>query len=187
MKPISFYGHTGLLVIFFKKTFYKVVSMLMDFEKLYNTYYMKVYSYVMTIMKNVHLAEEITQEVFFKALKTNTFKGNSGEFTYLCAIAKNTCTDYLRKQSKMQELDPDAHVCDKADIEIEIENKDMALKIHQILHNMEEPYKEVFQLRIFGELSFINIGNIFGKSENWARVTYHRARLKIQERMKDYE
>lgn len=187
MKPISFYGHTGLLVIFFKKTFYKVVSMLMDFEKLYNTYYMKVYSYVMTIMKNVHLAEEITQEVFFKVLKTNTFKGNSGEFTYLCAIAKNTCTDYLRRQSKMQELDPDAHVCDKADIEIEIENKDMALKIHQILHNMEEPYKEVFQLRIFGELSFINIGNIFGKTENWARVTYHRARLKIQERMKDYE
>lgn len=63
----------------------------------------------------------------------------------------------------------------------------MALKIHQILHQMEEPYKEVFQLRIFGELSFMNIGNIFGKTENWARVTYHRARLKIQERMKDYE
>lgn len=170
-----------------KKTFYKVVSILMDFEKLYNTYYMKVYSYVMTIMKNVHLAEEITQEVFFKALKADTFKGNSGEFTYLCAIARNTCTDYLRKQSKIQELDPDAHVSDKTDIEIRIENEDMALKIHQMLHEMEEPYKEVFQLRIFGELSFINIGNIFGKTENWARVTYHRARLKIQERMKDYE
>ena len=49
------------------------------------------------------------------------------------------------------------------------------------------PYKEVFQLRVFGELSFSQIGLIFGKTENWARVTYHRARIKIQERMEKNE
>lgn len=158
----------------------------MDFEKIYNAYYMKIYSYVMTIIKNTHMAEEITQEVFFKALKTdNQFKGASNEFTYLCAIAKNTCMDMLRKQSRTQELDTD--VPDKTDILGKMENEDLELIIHQILHNMEEPYKEVFQLRIFGELSFLKIGNIFGKTENWARVTYHRARLKIQERIKEYE
>lgn len=158
----------------------------MDFEKIYNTYYMKIYSYVMTIIKNTHMAEEITQEVFFKALKTdNPFNGASSEYTYLCAIAKNTCMDMLRKQSKTQELDTD--IPDKTDIFNKMENEDMELIIHQILHNMEEPYKEVFQLRIFGELSFLKIGNIFGKTENWARVTYHRARLKIQERIKEYE
>ena len=54
-----------------------------------------------------------------------------------------------------------------------------------ILHGLDEPYKEVFQLRVFGELSFAQIGRIFGKSENWARVTYHRAKLKIQERMEE--
>ena len=62
-------------------------------------------------------------------------------------------------------------------------DKESSLQIHQILHSMEEPYKEVFSLRVFGELSFQNIGLIFGKSENWARVTYHRARLKIQEKI----
>lgn len=75
-----------------------------DFDKLYNAYYMEVYSYVMTLVKNAHLAEEITQEVFFKAMKTKSpYSGKAGELTWLCAIAKNTCTDEFRRQSRFQE------------------------------------------------------------------------------------
>ena len=62
-------------------------------------------------------------------------------------------------------------------------DRDSSFRIHLALHALEEPYREVFELRIFGELSFREIGTIFGKTENWARVTYHRARLKLQERM----
>lgn len=160
--------------------------MSMDFDKLYNTYYMEVYSYVMTIMKNSHMAEEITQEVFFKAIKSEKkFRGASGEFTWLCAIAKNSCMDELRKKSRWEELKDE--LPQENNVEQMLEDEEMTLKIHQILHSMEEPYKEVFQLRIFGELSFEKIGRIFGKTENWARVTYHRARLKIQERMEKDE
>ena len=156
--------------------------MSMDFDKLYNTYFMEVYPFVMTIMKNRQMAEEITQEVFYKAIKSEKgFQGASGEFTWLCAIAKNTCMDELRKKSGWEALTEELPV--HADLEQKMEDEETTLKIHQILHNMEEPYKEVFQLRIFGELSFLKIGKIFGKTENWARVTYHRARLKIQERM----
>ena len=68
-----------------------------------------------------------------------------------------------------------------------LQDQDTALQIHLILHELQEPYKEVFQLRVFGELSFSQIGTIFGKTENWARVTYHRARLKIKERMDEHE
>lgn len=158
----------------------------MDFEKLYNTYYMEVYSYVMTLLKDSHHAEEVTQEVFFKALKSRaTYNGKSSEFTWLCAIAKNTCMDVFRKSSKTAELSEE--IPSETNIEQQITNENLTLQIHQILHNMEEPYKEVFQLRIFGELSFQKIAQIFGKTENWARVTFHRARLKIQERMSDYE
>lgn len=160
--------------------------MSVDFDKLYNTYYMQVYSYVMTIMKNSHISEEITQEVFYKAMKTDRrYQGTSGEFTWLCAIAKNACADEFRKQSRFRELDEEL----PSDISVEQVLLDEAatLQIHQILHAMEEPYKEVFQLRIFGELSFQKIGLIFGKTETWARVTYHRARLKIQERMEKHE
>ena len=64
-----------------------------------------------------------------------------------------------------------------------VEDRDSSFRIHLILHEMEDPYKEVFELRIFGELSFREIGTIFGKTENWARVTYHRARIKLQERL----
>lgn len=164
----------------------KEVDMSMDFEKLYNTYFMEVYSYVMTIMKNRHIAEEITQEVFYKALKSKkSFRGASSEFTWLCAIAKNTCMDELRKKSGFEELNEE--LPHETNVEQMLEDEEMTLRIHQILHGMEEPYKEVFQLRIFGELSFLKIGNIFGKTENWARVTYHRARLKIQERMEKDE
>lgn len=154
----------------------------MDFEKLYNTYYMEVYSYVMTLLKNAHQAEEVTQEVFFKALKAKTgFQSKSDEFTWLCAIAKNTCMDVFRKNSKVAALPEE--LPSETNVEQMLADENLTLQIHCVLHNMEEPYKEVFQLRIFGELSFQKIGTIFGKTENWARVTYHRARLKIQEKM----
>ncbi len=158
----------------------------MDFEKLYHTYYMEVYSYMMTLARNAHLAEEITQEVFYKAMKTrHPYTGASGELTWLCAIAKNTFLDECRKRARFQETDEEL----PADLNLEemFAKESVTLQIHQILHRMEEPYKEVFQLRIFGELSFQKIGQIFEKSEVWARVTYHRARLKIQERMEENE
>ena len=156
--------------------------MSLDFEKIYHTYFMEIYSYVMTLVKNPDQAEEITQEAFFKALKTKkTYEGRSSEFTWLCAIAKNTAIDFMRKSAHTKELTED--VAFEDGVSKSLEDEETTLKIHQILHTMEEPYKEVFQLRIFGELPFAKIGQIFGKSENWARVTYHRARLKIQERM----
>lgn len=153
-----------------------------DFEKLYQTYYMEVFSYVMTVVKNTSQAEELTQEVFFKAMKTeNRYSGKSSELTWLCAIAKNLCMDVFRKQSRFQELNEE--MPSDESIERMVEDETTTLQIHQILHKLEEPYKEVFSLRVFGELSFAKIGQIFGKTETWARVTYHRARLKIQEKM----
>ena len=153
-----------------------------DFEHLYNTYYMKVYSFVMTLAKNQHVSEEITQKTFFKAMTAGEkYRGGSSEFTWLCAIAKNLFIDEQRIHNRTGELDIEA-VSD-TNIEKAFVDEDTAFRIHQVLHSMGEPYKEIFQLRVFGELSFQKIGLLFDKTENWARVTYHRARLKIQERM----
>lgn len=158
----------------------------MDFEKLYRAYYMKVYSYLMSIVKDSATAEELTQNTFYKAMTSKTeFKNQSGEFTWLCAIAKNLAADEFRKSSGFTELS--YTVPSENDFVHELDDKAQALKIHLILHDLDEPYKEVFQLRVFGELNFREIGQIFGKTENWARVTYHRARLKIQERMDENE
>lgn len=158
----------------------------MDHEKLYRTYYMDVFSYAMTIMKDSVQAEEITQDVFFRAMSSKKqFEGRSAELTWLCAIAKNACMDELRRQNRSVPLEDDIE--SEESFSEKLENKDTMLLIHRTLHVMEEPYKEVFQLRVFGELSFADIAKIFGKTESWARVTYHRARLKLQERMREYE
>jgi RNA polymerase sigma-70 factor (ECF subfamily) len=69
-------------------------------------------------------------------------------------------------------------------IEARFCDREVAFAIHQVLHTLDEPYKEVFSLRTFGELSFRQIGELFGRTESWARVTYHRARLKIKEELK---
>ena len=157
-------------------------------EKLYEAFYMKVFSYVMTLAKDRNDAEEITQETFFRAISTDkSFRGDSDSYTWLCAIAKNIFIDEKRRSARQDdELSEELPDTNKG-IEEKLTDRDQSLKIHLILHKLEEPYKEVFQLRIFGELSFAEIGSIFGKTETWARVTYHRARLKIKERMDENE
>ena len=138
------------------------------------------------MVKDQASAEEITQNTFYKAMTAKKkYEGRSSEFTWLCRIAKRLTIDGYRRNTKTAELSE--AVPSEKDIAKEAEDRNMALQIHLVLHEMPEPYKEVFQLRIFGELSFSQIGMIFGKSENWARVTYHRARLKIQERMEENE
>lgn len=157
-------------------------------EKLYDACYMRVYSYVMTLAKDRHLAQEITQETFFKAMTTKqTFRGESECYSWLCSIAKNAFIDETRRASRLAE-GPDETVADNgSDLEQSIADKETSFRIHMLLHSIEEPYREAFELRVFGELSFAQIASIFQKTESWARVTYHRARLKLKERMDDNE
>ena len=153
-------------------------------EKLYEAFYMKVFSYVMTLTGDRNDAMDITQETFLRAMSTSKgFRGESECYTWLCAIAKNIFIDEKRRYSRLDGEPPDDIPDTGTDIEKKLADVDSAYRIHCILHELEEPYKEVFQLRVFGELSFRQIGSIFGKTETWARVTYHRARLKIIERM----
>lgn len=155
-----------------------------DFENLYNQYFKDVYRYALSLSKNEALAEEITQETFFKALKSlDCFDGKCKVYVWLCQIAKNTYFTYIKKEKR---YDYDA---DLADIQLDycfeqsLFNKETSFEIHKRLHLLEEPYKEVFSLRLFGELSFLQIATLFGKTESWARVTYHRAKLKIKEEL----
>lgn len=152
-------------------------------EKLYEAYYMRVFSYAMTLSGDRTEAEEITQETFFRAFsKRSGFRGEADEATWLCAIAKNYFLDEKRRQGRNEEIPEDIEDTEKG-VEQKNVDRDTSFRIHMLLHSLEEPYREVFELRVFGELSFREVGMIFGKTENWARVTYHRARLKLQERM----
>ncbi len=156
----------------------------LDYEGLYDACYMQVYSFLLTMSRDRSLSEELTAQTFYKAMTAQSeYRGEGTELTWLCAIAKNLYLDERRRRSRQTELAPDSPAAPAEPMEDGALDRDMAFRIHMILHDMPEPYKEVFQLRVFGELAFREIGRIFGKTETWARVTYHRARLQIQERM----
>ncbi len=152
-----------------------------DFEKIYSEYYDAVFQYVLSLCRDEQWAEEITQEAFFKALKNiDTFRGECKLSVWLCQIAKNTFYTVVRRQRRQVDYPLELIPSDDA-IEQKIYDKETAFQIHKQLHALEEPYKEVFWMRTFGELSFRDIGLLFGKTESWARVTYHRAKMKIRE------
>ena len=155
-----------------------------EFEEIYKLYYPQVYRFVMSLCNNSNLAEEITQETFFRALKgIDGYRGDCKLSVWLFQIAKNLYFTQRKKEerySSENELELE-NTPDVLNVEEIIENKQLALKIHEVLHLIPEPYKEVFWMRAFGELSFAEIGKIHGKTESWARVTFHRAKLKIQE------
>ena len=159
----------------------------MNIEELYRTYFDIVYRYIRSISQDGSLAEEVTQETFFKALeKIDQFRGDCDVRVWLCQIAKNTLYDHLKKQKKQLFGDEKLEKAESAGgelLEEKLAQRSQAMEIHKVLHRLSEPYKEVFSLRTFGELTFREIGMLFGKSENWARVTYYRARVKIREEL----
>lgn len=161
----------------------------MDFEYIYRSYFRDVFLYVRSLATDENTAEEITQETFVKALKAiDTFDGSKDIRAWLFTIARNTYYTYCKRQHIYVDDEPSENVIDKkSNIEEYIINEESAFLIHQFLHDMEEPYKEVFSLRIFGELSYEKIGTLFGKSSGWARVTFYRAKKQILEYMEAIE
>lgn len=154
----------------------------MDFEEVYSKYYNIVYKYILSMCKKESVAEDITQEAFYKALKNiDKYDEKYKMVVWLCQIAKNTYFTYYNKQKKRQALTEEELISKDDFISVLIDNE-KNIELHKILHSLEEPYKEVFTLRTFGELSFKNIGEVFSKSENWARVTYYRSKVKIKEK-----
>ena len=156
-----------------------------DFQEVYNLYFRDVYRYTLSLCRNESVAEEITQETFYKALaKLDSFDGKHKISVWLCQIAKNTYISMCRKDKRRGSHAEADLLTGDGKLEEAFFDKETAFAIHRVLHTLDEPYKEVFSLRTFGELSFQQIAELFGRTEAWARVTYHRARLRIKEELK---
>lgn len=157
----------------------------MNFEEIYRLYFKDVFLYLRGLSAGMDTAEEITQETFVRALKAiDSFDGSRDIRAWLFTIARNTYYTYCRRKK----IYADGELSEnKRGTEIDftesLADEESAFRIHQFLHDMAEPYKEVFGLRVFGELPFEKIGQIFGKSSGWARVTFYRAKKQIIEYM----
>lgn len=160
-----------------------------DFEQIYNMYFKDVYLYIRRLSGDEHIAEEITSDTFFKAMRSiDSFRGECDIRVWLCQIAKNCYYSYIKKKgNNISSLDDEIYdIPDRSlDVAEEYAAKEDASRIQKILHDINEPYKEVFMWRVYAEMSFKDIAKIFGKTENWACVTYHRARKMIKERLEE--
>ena len=158
-----------------------------EIETIYRKYFRDVFLYIRALSENESLAEEITQETFLKAMNNiEKFDGRKDIRAWLFVIAKNTYFSYCRRKKHDADWTEYENIVDVGVHFAEnLVNEEKAFLIHKFLHNMEEPYKEVFNLRVFGELSYEKIGTLFQKSSGWVRVTFYRAKKKIEEYMEE--
>ena len=159
-----------------------------DLERIYRDNFTKVYRYILSISGDEHLAEEITQETFYRAVKkVGSFRGDCEPATWLCTIGRNLYFDHVGRQNRTvpshEKIEAENSVGESA--EMEAVRRETEARVRRVIAEMEEPYGEVLALRLYSELPFAEIGKIFGKSDSWARVVYHRARAKAKEELKN--
>lgn len=162
----------------------------MDIESIYQEYANLVYRFLYSYTHDVHWSQELMQETFLKAVTSiSRYDGTCKLSVWLCQIAKHIFYQELRKKKQINTVEledsfPDIKISDGETCVLENESK---MNFYRAIHNLSENEKEVVLCRITGELSFREIGNILGKSENWARTVFYRAKLKIREELKKYE
>ena len=156
-----------------------------DFEKLFNENREFIFKYLMKMTRDITLSEELTQETFFRAyMNYSSLRSKEKASVWLCQIAKNTYFLWYNEQKKNDTLNNLETVSDEKNIEDTFMQKELTQKALVCLHKLEEPYKEVFMLSVFGGFSLKDISSLFGKSESWARVTFYRAKQKLLEKMR---
>ena len=163
----------------------------MNIKKICEEYYPLVYGYLLTLTSsNYDLAEELTQETFFRAIKNiNRFKGEAKVSTWLCQIAKFTFWQFLDKRNRSKEVllsdSPDIPSLELVEETYQRQETNRAL--YDAIDKLDAGTRDVMLYRINGDLSFKEIGELMGKTENWARVTFYRGKQRLGKEMKGYE
>lgn len=148
----------------------------MKLDDVYRKYAETVCRYLIALCGDPVLAEELTQETFFRAVKNaDSYDGRSQITTWLCSIAKNAYFTYIKKQRRYADTEDFEPYC-----EPDMLDRENCREIYKAVHRLEEPYREIILLRMHTDMNFAEIGEIFGKSENWARVTFYRGKEKLR-------
>lgn len=155
-----------------------------NMEQIYKQYFETVNKYLFCLTHNNDISEELTQETFCKAVqKIDTYKGECKISVWLCQIAKNLWYDQCRKNKKIvneREIDL-LNIQELKTLEEQVISNDEKVSLYKKMQKLDEKTREVMYLRITGELSFKEIGIILNRTENWARVTFYRAKNQLKE------
>ncbi len=164
---------------------------ILSIKKVCEEFYPLVMGFLLTLTNgNRDLAEDLTQETFLRAIKNiDDFRGDSKVSTWLCQIAKYTFWQYLDKSKKYKTI-PLEEILELSTGELLEEiyiREETSKKLYDNIDKLDEVTRDVMYYRIKGNLSFKDIGEIHGKTENWARVTFFRGKAKIVKEMSQYE
>ena len=153
-----------------------------EMVEIYRKYMPQVYNFLFSLCHDAHLSEELTQETFFQALKSiDSFRGDCKIYVWLCSIAKHLWYNQCRKNKRIVDTDETFDIEDPQNLEEQFIAGEEKVSLYKKMQNLDEKTREVMYLRITGELSFKEIGEILGKTENWARVTFYRGKSKLKE------
>ena len=156
-----------------------------NIEEIYKQHFKTVYKYLFCLTRNESLSEELTQETFYNAIKhIGKFRGECKISVWLCQIAKNLWYKELKKKKRKQVIFIIEENFEKIEsdenLEENIIEKEKKDELYKNIEELDDKTKEVMNLRIYGELSFKEISEILGKTENWCRVTFYRGKEKIK-------
>lgn len=162
---------------------------MLEIDSVYRKHAEFVYKYLFSLCHEEDIAEELLQETFYQAIKSaKRYDGSCKVTTRLCQIAKHLWYQELERRRKYQCSDLNENTISKEKmVEERLCQKEQMMEIFQRVHILDETSKEIFYLRVMGDFSFKEIGQIFNKNENWARVTFYRVKQKIMKGVNEYE
>lgn len=153
-----------------------------DMEQIYKEYAQSVYKFLLSLTHDSNISEELTQETFYRAMGSiKKYNGACKMSVWLCQIAKHVWYQELEKKAKYQTIELTDDIAVQETLENDIILKSDKIALYKAIHSLSEPMREVIHMRLSGEFSFAEIGEILGKNENWARTTFYRAKQKIME------
>lgn len=162
---------------------------MLEIDSVYRKHAEFVYKYLFSLCHEEDTAEELLQETFYQAIKSaKRYDGSCKVTTWLCQIAKHLWYQELERRRKYQSSALNENIISEEKmVEEKLCQKEQLMKIFQRVHVLDETSKEIFYLRVMGDFSFKEIGQIFNKNENWARVTFYRVKQKIMKGVNEYE
>lgn len=153
-----------------------------NMDEIYEECFETVYKYLFCLTHNSDISEELTQETFYRAVKKiDTYNGKCKISVWLCQIAKHLWYNQCRKNKRIVNTDETFDIEDPQNLEEQFIAGEEKVSLYKKMQNLDEKTREVMYLRITGELSFKEIGEILEKTENWARVTFYRGKSKLKE------
>ena len=155
-----------------------------EFSAACQVYYDRVYRFLLSLSGNPHQAEDLTQEVFYRALlHIHRYREQGQMFTWLCAIGKNLWLTQCRKERHLPQAVADVP---RPGPDETLSDQELQDALRRAVAALPEDYRDVVILHIYGGISLKDISALKGKSDSWGKVTFYRAKQMLKQNLEGF-